>query len=88
MRGSRTNSNTFHQIPARVIEADSARAVWGNATVSLQKANKRVQFGLPVDLLTPGIQGNIPRNPWLAMRPIIPVPWPGSIQSSSSSSWC
>src|SRR6266446_3429459 len=27
-RGSRTNSNTFHQIPARVIEADSARAVW------------------------------------------------------------
>src|SRR6202051_4651874 len=28
-RGSRTNSNTSHQIPARVIEADSARAVWG-----------------------------------------------------------
>ncbi len=27
-RGSRTNSNTSHQIPARVIEADSARAVW------------------------------------------------------------
>src|SRR5437868_8993392 len=27
-RGSRTNSNTFHQIPARVIEADSARAIW------------------------------------------------------------
>src|SRR5712692_3807690 len=26
-RGSRTNSNTSHQIPARVIEADSARAV-------------------------------------------------------------
>ena len=26
--GSRTNSNTSHQIPARVIEADSARAVW------------------------------------------------------------
>ena len=25
-RGSRTNSNTSHQIPARVIEADSARA--------------------------------------------------------------
>ena len=24
----RTNSNTSHQIPARVIEADSARAVW------------------------------------------------------------
>src|SRR5260221_12524822 len=27
-RGSRTISNTSHQIPARVIEADSARAVW------------------------------------------------------------
>src|SRR5437588_830790 len=27
-RGSRTNSNTSHQIPGRVIEADSARAVW------------------------------------------------------------
>src|SRR5438093_10798508 len=27
-RGSRTNSNTSHQIPARVIEADSAHAVW------------------------------------------------------------
>src|SRR6202022_4472144 len=27
-RGSRTNSNTSRQIPARVIEADSARAVW------------------------------------------------------------
>src|SRR5258705_7558769 len=27
-RGSRTNSNTSHQIPARVIEADSARAAW------------------------------------------------------------
>src|SRR5258705_5009161 len=27
-RGSRTNSNTSHQIPAQVIEADSARAVW------------------------------------------------------------
>src|ERR1700737_1985856 len=27
-RGSRTNSNTSHQIPAPVIEADSARAVW------------------------------------------------------------
>jgi ferredoxin len=27
-RGSRTNSNTCHQIPARVIEADSAHAVW------------------------------------------------------------
>src|ERR1700682_2323921 len=27
-RGSRTNSNTSHQILARVIEADSARAVW------------------------------------------------------------
>src|SRR5271170_6963556 len=26
-RGSRTNSNTSHQIPARVIEADSERAV-------------------------------------------------------------
>jgi ferredoxin len=26
-RGSRTSSNTSHQIPARVIEADSARAV-------------------------------------------------------------
>src|SRR3954462_9768357 len=25
-RGSRTNSNTSHQIPARVIEAESARA--------------------------------------------------------------
>src|SRR5262245_54540387 len=28
-RGSRTNSNTSHQIPARVIEADSARARMG-----------------------------------------------------------
>src|SRR5260370_42251752 len=27
-KGGRTNSNTSHQIPARVIEADSARAVW------------------------------------------------------------
>src|ERR1019366_7312152 len=27
-RGSRTNFNTSHQIPARVIEADSAHAVW------------------------------------------------------------
>src|SRR5262245_64373938 len=27
-RGSRANSNTSHQIPARVIEADGARAVW------------------------------------------------------------
>jgi Domain of unknown function (DUF3470) len=26
--GSRTNPNTSHQIPARVIEADSAHAVW------------------------------------------------------------
>jgi ferredoxin len=26
--GSRTNSNTSHQIPARVIEADTAHAVW------------------------------------------------------------
>jgi ferredoxin len=26
--GSRTNSNTSHQIPARVIEADSTCAVW------------------------------------------------------------
>src|SRR6266545_5716893 len=27
-RGNRTNSNTSHQIPERVIEADSVRAVW------------------------------------------------------------
>src|SRR3954466_5848732 len=27
-RGSRTNSNTSHQIPALVIEAESARAAW------------------------------------------------------------
>src|ERR1700674_4002210 len=28
-RGSRTNSNTSHQIPARVIETDSARMILG-----------------------------------------------------------
>jgi len=27
-RGRRTNSNTSHQVPERVIEADSTRAVW------------------------------------------------------------
>ena len=27
-RGSRTNSNTSHQIPARVIDADRATTVW------------------------------------------------------------
>jgi ferredoxin len=28
LRGSRTNSNTSHQIPVRVIETDSVRAIW------------------------------------------------------------
>src|SRR5262249_50102665 len=38
-RGSRTNSNTSHQIPAQVIEADSTHAVSVPAPRSAQPSN-------------------------------------------------
>src|SRR3954466_15773426 len=55
-RGSRTNSNTSHQIPARVIEADSARAVW----VPDPRSAQLIQPGEEAAVITHGasFQGN------------------------------
>src|SRR3954454_24403111 len=47
-RGSRTNSNTSHQIPARVIEADRARAVG----VPDPRLAQRIQPGAAAAVIT------------------------------------
>src|SRR3954447_4131241 len=55
-RGSRTNSNTSHQIPAQVIEADSARAVW----VPDPRLAQLIQPGAAAAVIT------VPSMAWLA----------------------
>src|ERR1700674_5890203 len=55
-RGSWTNSNTSHQIPARVIEADSARAVW----VPDPRSAQLIQPGAAAAVVT------VPSMAWLA----------------------
>src|SRR3954462_6258612 len=55
-RGSRTNSNTSHQIPARVIEADSARTVW----VPDPRSAQLIQPGAAAAVIT------VPSRAWLA----------------------
>src|SRR5580704_6278619 len=55
-RGSRTNSNTSHQIPARVIEADSVRAVW----VPDPRSAQLTQLGAAAALIT------VPSMAWSA----------------------
>src|ERR1700724_1598848 len=55
-RGSRTNSNTSHQIPGRVIEADRARAVWVPDPRSVQM----IQPGAVAAVIT------VPSMAWLA----------------------
>src|SRR6476619_492990 len=55
-RGSRTNSNTSHQIPARVIEAESARAAW----VPDPRLAQLIQPGAAAAVIT------VPSMAWLA----------------------
>src|SRR6266851_10025294 len=55
-RGSRTNSNTCHQIPARVIEADSVRAV----RVPDPRSAQLIQLGAAAAVIT------VPSMTWLA----------------------
>ena len=54
--GSRTNSNTSHQIPARVIEAESARAAW----VPDPRLAQLIQPGAAAAVIT------VPSMAWLA----------------------
>src|ERR1700676_889093 len=51
-RGSRTNFHTSHQIPARVIEADSAHAVW----VPDPRAVQLIQPGAAAAVITVSLQ--------------------------------
>src|SRR5438105_14341305 len=55
-RASRTNSNTSHQIPGRVIEADSARAV----SVPDPRSAQLIQPGAAAAVIT------VPPMAWLA----------------------
>src|SRR6266404_7632893 len=59
-RGSRTNSNTFHQIPARVIEAHSACAVW--VPVPDPRSAQLIQPGAAAAVIT------VPSKAWLALE--------------------
>src|SRR4029077_17142326 len=73
-RGSRTNSNTSHQIPARVIEADSPSAVvYGGADMPLRRAfelcvaprrGRAYQTSVPQadEFVALGIKGGAGRN--------------------------
>src|SRR5437868_14455735 len=55
-RETRTSSNTPHPIPARVIEADSARAVW----VPDPRSAQLIQPGAAAAVIT------VPSMAWLA----------------------
>src|ERR1700730_5450737 len=67
-RGSRTNSNTSHQIPARVIEADSARAVW----VPNPRSVQLIQPGAAAAVITvPSIGSRRPQHHFRSLPALV-----------------
>src|ERR1700682_4735929 len=67
-RGSRRNSNTSHQIPGRVIEADSARAVW----VPNPRSVQLIQPGAAAAVITvPSIGSRRPQHHFRSLPALV-----------------